>query len=495
MGQEQATNDGERSLDPDDWEALRELGHRAFDDMIEYLQTIGERPAWQPLPATAKALFDEGVPWQGTPCDEVYAQIHEHVLPYPTGNIHPRFWSWVGGTGTATQLLADLVASAMNSAGLGFDEVASSYVELQLLNWLKTLLGYPGEASGLLVSGGSMANLVGLAVARTRMSPYNVRETGVDTTNHPRLMYYASTETHSSVRKAIELIGLGSESLHLVPVNSDFTINVDALQEAIAADRKAGKLPICLVANAGTVNTAAIDPLNELADIAAEEALWVHADAAFGGFAKMSPQYTHLVDGLERADSLAFDLHKWLYVQYDCGCALIKSADAHKDTFSVTPDYLREFDRGLASGPLNFSEYGVQLSRSFKALRAWTALKTEGAERYGEQITQNIRQATYLSELIDDDTQLELMAPTAMNIVNFRFVDDAVPANELENLNAEILMQLQERGIAAPSSTVLNGQFTIRVAICNHRSRRSDFEALVAGVIAIGNELIAASLK
>ena len=470
-------------------------GHRAFDDMVEYLQTIGERPAWQPLPATAKALFDEGVPWQGTPCDEVYAQIHEHVLPYPTGNIHPRFWSWVGGTGTATQLIADLVASAMNSAGLGFDEVASSYVELQLLNWLKTLLGYPGEASGLLVSGGSMANLVGLAVARTRMSPYNVRETGVDTTNHPRLMYYASTETHSSVRKAIELIGLGSESLHLVPVNSDFTINVDALQEAIAADRKAGKLPICLVANAGTVNTAAIDPLNELADIAAEEALWVHADAAFGGFAKMSPQYTHLVDGLERADSLAFDLHKWLYVQYDCGCALIKSADAHKDTFSVTPDYLREFDRGLASGPLNFSEYGVQLSRSFKALRAWTALKTEGAERYGEQITQNIRQATYLSELVDDATQLELMAPTAMNIVNFRFVDDAVPANELENLNAEILMQLQERGIAAPSSTVLNGQFTIRVAICNHRSRRSDFEALVAGVIAIGNERIAASLK
>jgi len=495
MEQEQAVNNDERSLDPDDWEALRELGHRAFDDMIEYLQTIGEQPAWQPLPATAKALFDEGVPWQSTPRDEVYAQIHEHVLPYPTGNIHPRFWSWVGGTGTATQLIADLVASAMNSAGLGFDEVASSYVELQLLNWLKTLLGYPAEASGLLVSGGSMANLVGLAVARTRMSPYNVRETGVDTTNHPRLMYYASTETHSSVRKAIELIGLGSESLHLLPVNSDFTINVDALQAAIAADRKAGKLPICLVANAGTVNTAAIDPLHQLADIAAEEGLWVHADAAFGGFAKMSPQYAHLVDGLERADSLAFDLHKWLYVQYDCGCALIKSADVHKDTFSVTPDYLREFDRGLASGPVNFSEYGVQLSRSFKALRAWTALKTEGAERYGEQIAQNIHQAAYLSELVDDNAQLELMAPTAMNIVNFRFVDDAVPVNELEDLNAEILMQLHERGIAAPSSTVLNGQFTIRVAICNHRSRRSDFEALVAGVIAIGNELIAASFK
>jgi glutamate/tyrosine decarboxylase-like PLP-dependent enzyme len=182
-------------------------------------------------------------------------------------------------------------------------------------------------------------------------------------------------------------------------------------------------------------------------------------------------------------------------VQYDCGCVLIKSADVHKDTFSVTPDYLREFDRGLASGPINFSEYGVQLSRSFKALRAWTALKTEGAERYGEQIAQNIRQAAYLSKLVDDGAQLELMAPTAMTIVNFRFVDDAIPANELEDLNAEILMQLHERGIAAPSSTVLNGQFTIRVAICNHRSRRSDFDALVAGVIAIGNELVTASLE
>ena len=488
--QRQSGEAEERSLDPDDWEDLRRLGHRAFDDMIEYLQTIRDRPAWQPLPAAARQLFNEEVPRTSTPQDEVYAQIHEHILPYPTGNIHPRFWSWVGGTGTATQLIADLVASAMNSAGLGLDEVASSYVELQLLNWLKTLLGYPADASGLLVSGGSMANLVGLAVARTRLAPYDVRKTGVDTTNHPRLIYYASTETHSSVRKAIELLGLGSESLHLLPVNSDFTIDVDALQEAIAVDRAAGHLPACLIANAGTVNTAAIDPLHQLADIAEAEGLWLHADAAFGGFAKMSPQYAHLVDGLERADSLAFDLHKWLYVQYDCGCALIKSADVHKDTFSVTPDYLRKFDRGLASGPLNFSEYGVQLSRSFKALRAWTALKTEGSDRYGEQIGQNIRQAAYLTRLIDSHTQLELMAPTAMNIVNFRFVDDTVPANELEDLNAEILMQLHERGIAAPSSTVLNSQFSLRVAICNHRSRRSDFAALVDGVVAIGNELI-----
>ena len=479
----------ERSLDPDDWDALRRLGHRAFDDVVEHLRTIGEAPAWQPLPAAAKALFSEPLPRAGMPQEAVYAQIREHVMPYPTGNVHPRFWSWVGGTGTPAQLIPDLVASAMNSASLGFDEVASSYVEFQLLDWLKELLEYPLTASGLLVSGGSMANLVGLAVARTHAAPYDLRDEGVNTSDHPRLMFYASTETHSSVRKAVELLGLGNRSLHTVPVRDDFTIDVDALRAAIREDREAGRLPACIVANAGTVNTGAIDPLNELADVAADEALWLHGDAAFGGFAKLSPQSAHLVDGLERADSLAFDLHKWLYVQYDCGCVFVKARDTHKNTFSVIPSYLRKFDRGLASGPFNFSEHGVQLSRSFKALRAWAALKIEGSDRYGEQIEQNIRQASYLTDLINDADDLELMAPTAMNIVNFRFVVDTIAGDALDDLNADILMELHERGIATPSSTVLNGAFSIRVAICNHRSKRADFEALVRAVSAIGQEI------
>jgi len=479
----------EKSLDPEDWEELRRLGHQAFDDMLEYLKSVGDRPAWQPLPNAAKRIFEEDVPRQGMDRTQVYEQIREHVLPYPTGNIHPRFWSWVGGTGTPTQLIADLVASAMNSASLGFDEVASSYVELQLLDWLKSLLGYPADASGLLVSGGSMANLVGLAVARTHAAPYDVRDQGVNTSDYPRLMYYMSSEGHSSLRKAVELLGLGSKSLRIIPVKDDFTMDVDALRAAIGEDREAGRLPACIIATAGTVNTAAIDPLNEIADLAEKEGLWVHADAAFGGFAKLSANSAHLVDGLERADSLAFDLHKWLYVQYDCGCVLIKSDVTHRNTFSVIPSYLRKFDRGLASGPVNLSEYGVQLSRSFKALRAWTALKTEGTDRYGEQIEQNIQQAKYLTQLVENRAELELMAPTAMNIVNFRFVDKTLSDKEQDDLNAEILMRLQERGIAAPSSTVLNARFSIRVAICNHRSRRADFDALVDAVIAIGEEL------
>ena len=481
----------ERSLDPDDWDALRALGHRAFDDMIDYLRSIRERPVWRPIPDSTADFLIGDLPGQGMPADQVYEEIVEHVLPYPTGNIHPRFWSWVGGTGTPNQMIADLVISAMNAGGLGFDEAASTYVELQLLNWLKSLLDFPQDASGLLVSGGSMANLAGLAVARTSAAPYDVRQSGVDTANYPRLVYYASSETHSSVRKAVETLGLGNESLQLVPVRDDFTIDCDALRSAISADRAAGKLPACIVANVGTVNTAAIDDLDELARIAGEENLWLHADAAFGAFAKLSPQYRHLVDGLEHADSLAFDLHKWMYVQYDCGCVLVKSDKLHKDTFSVVPSYLRQFDRGLASGPLNFSEYGVQLSRSFKALRGWLSLKTEGADRLGEQVRQNIEQAAYLASLVDQHDDLQSLAPTALNIVNFRYVATELSSAALDDLNAEILMELHVRGIAAPSSTVLNGDFAIRVAICNHRSRRDDFRALVDGVRQIGGELAA----
>lgn len=481
----------ERSLDPQDWEQLRALGHTALDDMIEYLKSVGDRPVWRPLPKEAQDLFDEPLPLEPLPSESVYEQIRDHVLPYPTGNIHPRFWSWVGGTGTPTQLIADMVISAMNAASLGFDEVASTKLEMQLLGWLKTLLDYPQGSSGLLVSGGSMANLVGLAVARTHASPYDVRQHGVDPHEQKRLIYYASTETHSSVRKAIELLGLGTESLSLIPVTGDFSIDLGLLRDAIDADRNAGHLPACIVANAGTVNTGAIDPLHDLAALAKRENMWLHADAAFGGFAKLSPESRHLVDGLERADSLAFDLHKWMYVQYDCGCVLVKSGETHRQTFSVIPSYIRKLDRGLASGPVNFSEYGVQLSRSFKALRAWLGLKTEGARRYGEQIEQNIQQAGYLTRLVEDAPRLQLLAPTRMNIVNFRYLDRSLNVAALNDLNAEILMLLQERGIAAPSSTELNGNFSIRVAICNHRSRRSDFLALAEAVVQIGQELTA----
>ncbi|MEQ8206003.1 MAG: aminotransferase class I/II-fold pyridoxal phosphate-dependent enzyme [Woeseia sp.] len=479
----------ESSLDPADWEAFRSLAHSAVDDLTDYLQSVADRPVWKALPDASKALFEEALPREGEGAAKVYKQIREHILPYPTGNIHPRFWSWVGGTGTPNQLIADMVISTMNSCSLGFDEAASSHVEVQVINWLKDLLSYPSTASGLLVSGGSMANLVGLAVARNAKAGYDVRATGIDLQQQPRLIYYASSEAHSSIAKAIELLGMGKESLHTIPVLADYTIDLGALKRAIQQDKDAGNQPACIIGNAGTVNTGANDPLQKLADIAKEENLWLHVDGAFGAFVRLSPEFAPMANGLERADSVAFDLHKWMYVQYNCGGVLVRDENLHRNTFSSLPTYLRKLERGLAAGPLNFSELGVQLSRSFVALRAWMALKSEGADRYAQQISQNVLQARYLDSLIAQHSELQLLAPTAMNIVNFRYCDARFDDAQMNLLNEEILVRLHEDGIAAPSSTVLQDRFSIRVAICNHRSTRSDFDALVNGVLQLGREL------
>ena len=480
----------EQTLDPENWDEFQDLAHKVVDDLVGYLKTVGDRPVWTPLPEEAKELFAEPLPLKGSKESEVYESVKNHILPYPTNNIHPRFWSWVGGTGTPSQLIADMVISAMNSGSLGLDETASTYVELQLLSWLKTLLSYPQDANGLLVSGGSMANLVGLAVARTHAAGYDIRDEGINLNDNARLMFYTSVETHSCIRKAIELLGLGSKSLKLIPINDDYTVNLDLLQNAIDKDRKNGRIPACIIANVGTVNTGAIDPLIKLSEIAKKENIWLHADGAFGAIAKFAQKSHHLVDGLELADSIAFDLHKWMYIQYDCGCVLIRGNHPHKETFSVIPPYIKNFERGLASGPINFSEYGVQLSRSFKALRAWMALKIEGSDKYSAQIEQNIDQAKYLTQLVEAHNDLELLAPTSLNIVNFRYTNPSVKDEQLNDLNTEILMRLHESGNSAPSSALLNGNFSLRVAICNHRSQRSDFDELVRDVTMIGNNLL-----
>lgn len=478
----------EIGFDPDNWDDFAETAHRAVDDMVQYLSTVGDRPAWQPIPASTRHQFKTAVPERGIGLNQAYEQALEHVLPYPTGNIHPRFWSWVGGTGTPHGIVADLMISTMNAAGLGFDEAATTYVELQLLDWLKAMFAWPGEASGLLVSGGSMANLVGLAVARNSQTNFDVRQQGLTHPGAACLRFYASSETHSSVRKALELLGLGSNALALINTKADYSIDCRALRRRIDSDKASGLTPIAVIANAGTVNTGAIDPLNDIADLCDEQGLWMHVDGAFGAMAYLSEIAHAQVAGLERADSLAFDLHKWMYQQYDMGCVLIRDQARHAGTFNMTPDYLKKMSTGLASGPTDFSAYGVQLSRSARALRAWLTIKSEGLGKFRQLIDQNILQARYLTQRIVASPRLELAAPTVLNIVNFRYRSHGDLA-DIEAVNRHILDQLHQRGIATPSSTVLNDQFCIRVAICNHRSRRQDFDALIDAVLAIGAEM------
>lgn len=473
----------EETLDPEDWEGFKRLAHQALEDSLDYLATVRERPAWQPYPEEVRRKLVTPPPREGQGAEGAYRDYQELVAPWPRGNIHPRFWAWVIGTGTPMSVVAEMLMATMNVNATGFDQ-SSTHVELQILSWFKELMGFPAEGSGILVSGGSVANLVALNVARSAKAPFAVRKQGVS--GKPRLMFYASSEAHNSVQRALELMGLGAESLAYVPVNEDYKVDMSALKARIAADRRAGHLPLCVVANAGTVNTGAVDDIDVIADFCRDEQLWLHVDGAFGALAILDPARRGLLKGMERADSLAFDLHKWMYLPMDVGCVLVRSEQAHRDAFAVPASYLAQQQGGMSGGPRSTSDYGPQLSRSFRALKVWMNIKAYGLDKFGRLIAQNVRQAEYLAERVRSEPDLELMAPVPLNVVNFRYrVPGLVPEAE-DALNSRILVEMQRRGIAAPSSTVLKGRFCIRVAITNHRSRREDFDALVEGTLALG---------
>lgn len=478
----------EESLDPEDWQSVRALGHRMVDDMMTYLETVRERPVWQPIPHEVKARLRKPLPLEPRDPEQVYQEFLESVLPHPMGNIHPRFWAWACGTGTPLDMLAEMLAAGMNSNTAGGEHIAN-YIEAQVLDWCKEMLGYPGEASGLLTSGCSMANLIALTVARNTMAGFDVRRHGL--LGSPRGMtVYCSTETHSSVQKAVELLGLGSDCLRQMPVNSDFQVQLAALETGISRDRDAGYRPICVVGNAGTINTGAFDDLNALADICAREGLWFHVDGAFGALAALSSQLRPLVAGMERADSLAFDMHKWMYMPFEIACVLVRREQDHHRAFTLTPEYLTHSQRGLAGGAKWFSDYGLQLSRSFRALKAWMSIKTHGARKYGRLIQQNVDQARYLADLVDASPHLERLAPVRLNIVCFRFYAPHLDDVTLNELNQELLLQLQEDGSVLPSYATLGNKYTIRVGIFNHRSRREDLHLLVREVTKLGKNLL-----
>jgi aromatic-L-amino-acid/L-tryptophan decarboxylase len=389
------------------------------------------------------------------------------------------------GPGTPLGMLADMLAAGVNP-NMGGGDHTGSLVEAQVIAWCKELMGFPSAASGVLVTGGSMANLVALTVARYARSPFDVREHGVAAAPAQQTLY-GSEEMHSSLQRAVELIGLGRASLRQIPVDADDRIDLPALRRTIAA----GCQPLCLIGSAGTTNTGAIDPLQELADIAGEYGLWFHVDGAFGALAYLSPELRPLLAGIERADSLAFDLHKWGYLPFEVGCVLVRDAEAHRRTFALRPDYLQHAERGLAGGSIWFSDYEVQLTRGFRALKVWMTLKNEGVEKIARLIRQDVSHAAYLVELIEASPRLQLLAPVPLNVVCFRFTMPELDEPQLDALNEELLMRLHESGVAVPSGTQVRGHYALRCALTNHRSRREDFEILVTAVERIGEAIAA----
>lgn len=475
----------ERTLDPQNWSTLNELGHRMLDDLFYYLETLRQRPVYKKPTAAALASMQQPLPELPQDAKAVYEDFYNHVLPYNINNIHPRFWAWVQGGGTPFGMLADMLASGMN-ANVSIGDSMPMYVEKQVLNWSKEMMGFPATASGLLLSGASLANVTALVVARHAANS-NIKTKGLQAVAGP-LTIYGSSETHNCVLKGVEVIGIGSDNFRKVPVDADYRIRTDELQRMLLEDRAAGYVPFCIVGNAGTVNTGAIDPLDELAAIAKEHNLWLHIDGAFGAIPNLLPEFAGRLKGLELADSLSFDYHKWMYVNYEAACVLIRDPQLHREAFASAVNYLTLHERGLSAGPDGFNNFGMELSRGFKALKIWMSLKQHGLETYRTLIRQNLQQAQYLAELVQMQPALELLAPVSLNIVCFRYNPGNCTGKQLNALNKEILMRLHEQGIAAPSYTVLNGEYAIRAAITNHRSRFADFELLVNETVRIGSE-------
>ncbi len=491
MTDDQAGTPGEETLDPQDWASVRALGHRVLDDALDHMETLRERPAWEHAPEQVRAHFRGAPTPDPQPLEDVYREYVEYVLPHQLGNSHPRFWGWVIGSGTATGVFAEMLAAATDAMCGIYSYVSNNYVELQVLDWCKAMLGYPSTASGLLTSGCSASNLIALAVARNAKAGFDLRGEGLAAAPRP-MTVYCSEEAHSSFTKAVELLGLGRDSLRRVPVDDGMRMDLAALGAAVTRDRADGRQPICVVGVAGTTNTGAVDDLHGLAGFCAREGLWFHVDGAFGAWAAIAPKYRHLVAGMERADSLAFDLHKWMYLAYPVGCVLVRDEEAHRRAFSLTPSYLAhgEGERGLTGVDVPWlSDYGFELSRGFHALKAWMTLKEHGVAKYGRLIEQNIEQAHYLAGLVEAAPELELALPVSLNIVCFRYARADLDDEALDDLNKRIEIELQERGIAVPSVSTVWGRKYLHVAVVNHRSRREDFDLLVREVLRLGAEL------
>ena len=464
-------SDEAASLDPSDWATFRNQAHALLDDLITHIETIRERPVWQPPPAASQERFRQPLPHRERDLASVLGDVRTHIIPYATGNLHPGFMGWVHGAGTPIGMLAEMVAGGLNMNCGGRNHIGL-HVEKQIALWMAEALGYPGTASGVFLTGSSMANFAALTVAKVKACGPGIREGGLGEFGG-RLTAYTSVEAHGCITQAMELSGLGSANLRKIGVDASGRMDVAKLEMAIEADRSAGLSPFLIVATAGTVNTGAIDPLEYISEVARKEGLWFHVDGAIGALAAFSPALRPLISGIEKSDSVALDFHKWGHVPYDAGFLLVRDHAAHKAAFSNSAAYLQRSERGAAAGETWPCDLGPDLSRGFRALKTWMTIETLGTDRMGDAMLANCLTARYLSEKVQRSPVFELKAPVSLNIVCFgvRGADGRV--------NRELVLDLHESGIAVPSWTRIDGQTVIRCAIVNHRTTREDIDRMM----------------
>lgn len=456
---------------PDD---IRRMGMELVERVAAYYGSLDTRPVYVPSTAAAlRGMLAEPAPEEGKNFGEILRLVDSVLIPYSRHNGHPRFFGYISSPGTPVTAIGSMLAGALNiNVTCWRSGPAATEMEHVVVGWLKEMLGYPADAIGLLTSGGSMANFAALAAARSAKAPGNVVRDGV---GGPAMCCYVSSEGHFSIGKAAGMLGLGETNVRTVRANARQRIDLDDLARVVGEDRAAGRLPFCVVANAGTTATGAVDPIAALADFARKEDLWLHVDAAYGGFAALAPSARHLFAGIEQADSVALDPHKWLYLPVGCGSVLYKAPAAARAAFSYDADYTRtiglELDEAFA-----FWDYGPELSRPFRALDLWLLIQYVGTRRLSEAIEGNIACAKHLERLVRESDDFEMLAPVELSIFCFRYKAATDTQHE------QILVEVQRGGSSYLSNARVDGKFALRGCVINYRTTERDMEVLLDDV-------------
>ncbi len=464
-------------LTPDE---MRELGYRVVDQIVEHLEKLREKPVMRVSSRVElEARLREPLPEAPTPIDSLLDQLQRDVWSNIGHVQHPRFFAFIPGPNNFVSVMADALAAGFNPfAGNWMEGSGAAQIELVTIDWLREMCGLPETTGGLFVSGGSMANLTALATARRAM---------FDNRSESAVVYF-SDQTHSSVAKGLRVLGFAPEQVRNLPSDDGFRLNIESLTQAIVEDRAAGLRPFCVIANAGTTNTGAVDPLNQLADLCARENLWLHVDGAYGAAACLSERGKKLLAGIERADSISLDPHKWLFQPFEIGCVLVRDAKLLRKTFHTMAEYLEDVRRADEE-EINYFDYGVQLTRGFRALKLWLSIKTFGAAAFRQAINKGFELAEFAESILRRSDCWRVVTPATMGIVTFRYVVKGASEDEINEIHRRMVEMMAVDGFVFANSTAMRGQIVMRLCTINPRTTEEDIRATINQLEQFGRKL------
>lgn len=439
--------------------SFRQQAHQLVDWMADYLETVDQYPVKSPVaPRDIYKQIPDQAPEQAESIDAIFKDFQDIIMPGITHWQSPGFFAYFPANSSYPSVLAEMLTATLGAQCMSWDtSPAAAELEERMMNWLAQACGLPTSWTGVIQDTASTATLAAILSAREQATAWSVNKQGLREAPHYRV--YASAETHSSIDKAVKIAGLGSENFVKVPVNDNFELDVDALKKLIEADRAAGLTPLCVVATLGTTGVTAMDPVGAMADLCEKEQLWLHVDAAYAGTALVLPEYQHLVAGLEKADSLVFNPHKWMFTNFDCTAYFVKDAAALVRTFEILPEYLKTKARGVN----HYRDWGIPLGRRFRALKLWFVLRSYGLDGLRARLREHVGYAEWLESQVNAHPNFELLAPRTLTLVCFRYTRSGKSEAELDELNASLLERLNASGKLYLTHTRIHGKYTLRM--------------------------------